>query len=98
MIQGKLEDCWLLAATSCLATQPEILCHVLPPGQIFDPRGGYVGIFRFRFWHYGDWCEVVVDDYLPCINGKLAFIHSDSDSGILPSLFYNLKIFSIQNL
>ena len=31
-----------------------------------------------RFWQYGAWVEVVVDDFLPCKGNKLAFTHSDS--------------------
>ena len=31
-----------------------------------------------RFWQYGAWVEVVVDDFLPCKGKKLAFTHSDS--------------------
>ena len=77
-IEGKLGDCWLLAGMSCLATQPTLLRQVVVPGQSLSHQ--YAGVFLFRFWLYGDWVEVVVDDLLPCTGGRLAFIHSDSDS------------------
>ena len=37
----------------------------------------YGGIFRFRFWRFGEWIEVCVDDLLPCSeDGDLLFTHS----------------------
>ena len=32
------------------------LDRVVPPDQSFEHS--YCGVFRFRFWHFGDWVEV----------------------------------------
>ena len=46
-----------------MATIPERIDVIVPKDQFFDKN--YAGIFRFRFWRFGDWVEVVVDDRLP---------------------------------
>ena len=53
---GELGDPWLLSAVSSLTLTPRFLDRVVPPDQSFEH--GYCGVFRFRFWHFGDWVEV----------------------------------------
>ncbi|KAG7333027.1 hypothetical protein KOW79_003162 [Hemibagrus wyckioides] len=72
--QGQLGNCWLLAALSCLTMHPTLFEKVVPSGQTMD--ASYAGIFRFRFWQYGEWVEVVVDDRLPVRGGRLLFSYS----------------------
>lgn len=99
--QGNLSNCWFLSAVACLSLYPHLLEQVMPMEQEFGD--GYNGKFRFQFWQYGHWVEVVVDDLLPTVqtlqNGKthynLLFVHSkDKDefwSSLLEKAYAKLK-------
>ncbi|XP_076435379.1 calpain-5-like [Babylonia areolata] len=80
--QGRLGNCWFVAASSCLASVKVIWHKVIPDykSQEWNPQkpDDYQGIFRFQFWRFGQWTEVVIDDLLPTINDQLVFIHSQS--------------------
>jgi len=70
--QGEIGDCWFLASLANLADDQEAFNRVVPKRQDF--RNGYAGIFRFRFFRFGEWVEVVVDDRLPTRNGNLIYL------------------------
>uniref|UniRef100_A0A3Q1FI31 Calpain-9-like n=1 Tax=Acanthochromis polyacanthus TaxID=80966 RepID=A0A3Q1FI31_9TELE len=82
--QGILGDCWFLASLGALTFQNHIFGQVVPLEQTFDQS--YCGIFHFRFWRFGRWVDVVIDDKLPTINGGLIFVHSKNQNEFWPAL------------
>ncbi|KAL3848425.1 hypothetical protein ACJMK2_019283 [Sinanodonta woodiana] len=78
--QGRLGNCWFVAASSCLAQYKELWNRVIPDADSQEwnenKPENYQGIFHFRFWRYGKWVDVVIDDQLPTLNDELIFIHS----------------------
>ncbi|XP_067102567.1 calpain-5-like [Osmerus mordax] len=80
--QGQLGNCWFVAACSSLASREALWQKVIPDwkDQEWDKPESYAGIFHFRFWRFGKWADVVIDDRLPTVNnGELVYCHS-SDS------------------
>lgn len=85
--QGELGDCWLLAAIASLSQFSDLLNRVVPPDQGFSVQAdSYAGIFRFNFWQYGKWTEIVIDDRVPTYNGRLVFMHSSVKNEFWSSL------------
>ncbi|OWF56833.1 calpain-A-like isoform X3 [Mizuhopecten yessoensis] len=77
--QGELGDCWVVSSIACLSSPDhrELFRRVVPADQGFH-EGWYAGIFRFNFWYFGKWVEVIVDDKLPTSRGQLLFVHSNN--------------------
>ncbi|XP_037602486.1 calpain-1 catalytic subunit-like isoform X2 [Sebastes umbrosus] len=82
--QGKLGNCWFLASIGALTFQNDVLEKVVPVDQTFDEK--YCGLFHFRFWRFGRWLDVVIDDKLPTINGRLLFVRSKDQNEFWPAL------------
>ncbi|KAL7987418.1 hypothetical protein Chor_006337 [Crotalus horridus] len=76
LCQGLIENCWFLAAVEALTFHEDILLNVVPQNQSFETKK-YAGIFHFKFWHFGEWVDIVVDDRLPVNEaGQLVFLSS----------------------
>ncbi|XP_060735797.1 calpain-1 catalytic subunit-like [Tachysurus vachellii] len=83
--QGVVGNCWFLAAVGALTFQKPIMQKVFPDGQSFEKD--YVGIFHFRFWRFGKWVDVVIDDKLPTINGQLIFVRPKIQNSRIPEFW-----------
>ncbi|XP_029586708.1 calpain-1 catalytic subunit isoform X2 [Salmo trutta] len=82
--QGSIANCWFLASVGALTFQMHILEQVVPLKQSF--KDDYCGIFHFRFWRFGRWVDVVIDDMLPTVDGRLIFVHSKTPNEFWPAL------------
>ncbi|XP_033096537.1 calpain-A-like [Anneissia japonica] len=70
-------------ALAAITLAPKVLNFVCPEQSFTE---NYKGIFRFRFWRFGKWNEVVIDDRLPTLDGKLLFSRSMSKDEFWVSL------------
>ncbi|XP_030848278.1 calpain-A [Strongylocentrotus purpuratus] len=85
VVQGNLGDCWFLASLSAIAKMPALIQKIIPSDQSFTD--GYSGMFRFRFWRFGRWITVVIDDRLPVSHqGRRVFASSSDPNEFWPSL------------
>jgi hypothetical protein len=79
ILQGRLGDCWLLAALSLIARRPELVIKLF-----LTVEYNKNGIYAMQFCRGEEWIKVVVDDYLPCVpltrNPKLDIeVHTEVD-------------------
>lgn len=74
--QGYLGDCYHIAALIGLTRNKKLLNFIIPKSNSL-PENMATGAYEFLFWHYGQWCSVVVDDYLPTTKSNhLLFCHN----------------------
>ena len=46
---------------------------------LFPSNRFLLGIFKFNLWRFGRWEEVVIDDKLPTVDGRLIFCHTEEE-------------------
>ena len=83
--QGMLGDCWFLATLATLPSNPQLFNNVVPADQDIDMSKNS-GIYRFKFWQYGEWVDVVIDDYIPTLDGRPCFLKSDTPNEFWPCM------------
>jgi hypothetical protein len=57
--QGALGNCWFIAAAAGIIQNYDLFRKVVPFDNSLE-NNEYTGAFRFRFWLFGEWKEVVV--------------------------------------
>ncbi|XP_023720036.1 calpain-C [Cryptotermes secundus] len=86
IIPGKMGDRWLVSCLGVLYLSKGLFYRVVPADQTFSAPDQYAGVFRFRLWWCGEWVEVLVDDRLPTVHGRLAFLQAHSSEQFWPGL------------
>ncbi len=66
-----------------LKTRFSLLLQVIPSdNKLFNAKG----LYHFRFWRFGDWVDVYIDDLLAMSDGELIYAQAATPSEIWPSL------------
>ncbi|CAG5132389.1 unnamed protein product, partial [Candidula unifasciata] len=83
--QGELNNCWFITTLALIAEKPQLMSKIIPEEASFGSLD-YNGAFRCRFWQFGKWVEVRIDDMLPTVDGKLLFSRSSNPNEFWVSL------------
>jgi hypothetical protein len=71
---------WFVAAAAGIVENFDLFKKIVPFDNSFSDDS-YCGLFHFRFWIFGKWYDVCVDDYLPVgADGTLNFCHNKLDN------------------
>jgi calpain-15 len=84
LCQGRIGNCWLIAAISSIAQYPELILKILGNLNMLTPDHRY----ELQLWNTKSRCfhNIIIDDYIPCykremhdILAKPIFCSSDSN-------------------
>ncbi|OAF66850.1 hypothetical protein A3Q56_05415 [Intoshia linei] len=93
--QGIIGNCWFLSALAAIADKPHIIKNIVDTSRInlipLQSKKGnaskdYTGALKFKFWRYGRWVDIIIDDLLPTVNDRLIFLHSNEQNEFWASL------------
>ncbi|GFS03948.1 calpain-9 [Elysia marginata] len=70
--QGSAGTCWFLSTVANVADNERMLRQVIPEGAYrIEDIDAYDGVFHARFFRFGKWEDVYIDDFLPVIYGNV---------------------------
>ncbi|RUS78730.1 hypothetical protein EGW08_013517 [Elysia chlorotica] len=70
--QGSAGTCWFLSTVANFASNERMLRQVIPDGSYkIEDDNAYDGVFHARFFRFGKWEDVYIDDFLPIIYGQV---------------------------
>ena len=61
-MQGTLGNCWFMCALASLAERPKLVENLF-----ITKTKNKEGIYKIKFCKNGEWVEVTIDDYFPCL-------------------------------
>jgi len=79
--QGKIGDCWFIAALAVIAERPDLIERVIPP----RPDEWAQGCYPVHFFFDGRWEIVNVDGFFPYQGDRIAFARG-ANNQLWPSL------------
>lgn len=63
--QGGAGTCWFLSILASVADKPDVIAQIIPKDGYQCGTDAYDGVFHCRFWRFGAWVDVFIDDCLP---------------------------------
>ncbi|EKX41715.1 hypothetical protein GUITHDRAFT_141718 [Guillardia theta CCMP2712] len=75
LVEGSLGNGWFVGALGCLVGRRDLLEVLIPSTE----NGRAYGIYTVRYYKYGQWHNVVIDDRIPCDQVNVPLYTRSSD-------------------
>jgi hypothetical protein len=74
LVQGKVGDCWFLSALAVIAERPDLIQRLFQQPSTSATATSFHdewGIVQVNLFHDGFWTRIVMDNFLPCMLGRM---------------------------